>query len=45
MSTGALDAPQDPAVRRLLPDASRDDVGRILFEHGDVGAGTRRLIK
>ena len=25
MSTGDLDAPEDPAVRRLLPDASRDD--------------------
>ncbi len=25
MSTGTVDAPQDPAVRRLLPDASRDD--------------------
>ncbi len=25
MATGAVDAPEDPAVRRLLPDASRDD--------------------
>jgi hypothetical protein len=25
MTTAAVDAPEDPAVRRLLPDASRDD--------------------